>query len=365
MEASHLVQQPEAKWQRLISASYTERPYCTRLQFFSRVAPIVDRFRFAVRRARFLPCVIAITLSLVVAFPVHADDQQLNGEPRPQASPHQTANGKTVKQPPPPLFPKHARGMYKNGEGLVVIDATPQSPPLAIDDPGVPEKGEYEINFTDDVDINRELRQNDFLLVDANYGITPRLFGHVIPTQIKLECPWAGAKEAPKPEAAGVGGALFGLKFNFYNNEHTGLSLSLYPQVGFSVPGTNAVKKDLADPGAEFILPLLMSKEFRHFTFVANATLVEPVDSPESATGSVGVGFGRALTRHLAAMAELRAESEYDIGYNRQVFVNVGFMRRLTDNVILYANVGRSVFSEDFQHTYAGGGVKLTLHHRM
>jgi hypothetical protein len=50
------------------------------------------------------------------------------------------------KQPPPPLFPRHRRGIYQNREGLDVIDATPQSPPLETDDPGVPDKGEYEIN---------------------------------------------------------------------------------------------------------------------------------------------------------------------------------------------------------------------------
>jgi hypothetical protein len=37
-------------------------------------------------------------------------------------------------------------------------------------------------------------------------------------------------------------------------------------------------------------------------------------------------------------------------------------MRRVRRNVLLYANVGRSVFSDDgLTHTYAGVGVKFLL----
>src|SRR5438105_1120443 len=86
------------------------------------------------------------------------------------------------KVPPPPLFPKHRRGLYRNGQGLEVLDATPQSPPLETDDPGVPEKGEYEVNLTVHGDLSRHAKQFDLLLVDANYGLLPRLRGREIPT---------------------------------------------------------------------------------------------------------------------------------------------------------------------------------------
>jgi hypothetical protein len=35
----------------------------------------------------------------------------------------------------------------------------------------------------------------------------------------------------------GIGPAKFGLKFNFYNNAHKGVYVSLYPQIQFAVPG--------------------------------------------------------------------------------------------------------------------------------
>src|SRR4051812_33702603 len=86
------------------------------------------------------------------------------------------------KEPPPPLFPRHRRGIYRNGQGLDVIDATPQSPPLETDDPGVPDKGEYEINLTTHADLSKEGRTIDFLVVDANYGVLPKIAGHELPT---------------------------------------------------------------------------------------------------------------------------------------------------------------------------------------
>ncbi len=58
-------------------------------------------------------------------------------------TPQTPAVEKPAANPPPPLFPKHRRGLYVNSEKVEVIDATPQSPPLETDDPSVPDAGEY------------------------------------------------------------------------------------------------------------------------------------------------------------------------------------------------------------------------------
>jgi len=157
--------------------------------------------------------------------------------------------------------------------------------------------------------------------------------------------------------------AQFGLKFNFHNNEHTGLSISFYPQIEFAVPGTAAVEKKLVSPGQTLILPLLVRKEFKYFTFVGNAGVHQPIHDPErDTTGTLGFGLGRAVTRFTAAMAEIRVESSFDFKRDRLVVANFGVMRRLRDNVILYANAGRSVFSDESSgHTYVGIGVKFLI----
>jgi hypothetical protein len=303
-----------------------------------------------------------VALSLIVVFPGHAEAQD-SGTEQGQQSEQQTTNGKPVKQPPPPLFSKHHRGMFKNGLGLWVIDATPQSPPLEIDDPGVPDRGEYEINLTTQTNFSNPIRTFHFLSVDANYGILPKIHGHELPTQVKFEFPLAGVKEHGDPFKVGIGAAQFGVKFNFYNNEHEGVSVSLYPQIEFAIPGTAAAGKHLANAGQTLILPLLVRKEFKYVTMVANGAVNEPIhDAERDTTGSLGFGFGRAITRYMAAMAEIRLESAFDFKRDRLIVVNVGLMRRLRDNVILYANVGHSIFSDDVSgHTYVGVGVKFLL----
>ncbi len=274
-----------------------------------------------------------VALSLFILITGHAKAQE-SGEQGQQGQ-QQTPNGKPVKQPPPPLFSKH-------------------------------HKGEYEINLTTQADFSKQLRTVDFVFVDANYGILPKILGHELPTQVKFKFPLTGAKEHGDPFKVGIGAAQIGLKFNFYDNEYKGESVSFYPQIEFAVPGTAAAEKNLANAGQTLILPLLVRQEFKYLIMVANGAVNQPIHDPQrDTTGSLGFGFGRAITRYLAAMGEIRAESAFDFKRERLVVVNFGVMRRLRDNMILYANVGRSIFSDDvFAHTYIGVGVKFLLRPR-
>lgn len=305
------------------------------------------------------PIVILGVLSAVLALAAVAQAQEIS-ERQGRQSQEQAASDTTAKQAPPLLFPRHRRGIYKNALGLSVIDATPQSPPLETDDPGVPDKGEYEINLTTSADFSKEIRTFDLLFVDANYGLSPKIFGHALPTQLKIEFPLAGAKAPNDPMRVGIGAAKVGLKLNFYSNEHKGAYASLYPQMEFAVPGTNGVEKDLVEPGQTFILPLLVQKELKHLTIVANGVLDQPIHDPaRRTTGSWALGVGRAMTQHVAVMAEGRFTSTFDLESERLAVVNFGLMHRLQDNVSLYARVGRSIFSDEgFAHTYVGVGVK-------
>ena len=180
---------------------------------------------------------------------------------------------------------------------------------------------------------------------------------------MKFEFPLAGSKDHGDPFEVGIGAAQFGLKFNFYTNEHKGMSLSFYPQIEFAVLGSDAAGKTLANVGQTLTLPLLVKKELKYFTLVANGAINEPIHDPQrNTTGALGFGFGRAISKYTAGMAEIRAESEFNFKHERLVVVNFGLMRRLRDNVILYANVGRSILSDDVpDHVYFGGGVKLLL----
>jgi hypothetical protein len=264
------------------------------------------------------------------------------------------------KVPAPPLFPKHRRGTYRNAGGDEVIDATPQSPPLDTDDPGVPDKGEYEINFTTQVDYATAAQRYNLLLVDANYGVLPVIAGHKLPTQLKIEFPLEAARDEDKPFTLGLGETVLGLKLNFYSDEHRGISVSVYPQIEFATG--RSVVKGLAADGQTLVLPLLVARTFHSYTFVFNGGLEKPLhDALRETISTFGVAFGRALTRKDAAMLELRTESTLDFKSQRLVFLNVGYIHGVR-RIIVYGNIGHSLFSDDGPgHTYVGVGMKLLI----
>ncbi len=295
--------------------------------------------------------VIFSTILALSVCPVAGQDRQSQ---QPTAPP--------PKEPPPPIFPRHRRGIYRDRQGLEIVDPTPQSPPLETDDPGVPDKGDWEINFTTQADLAKGAPRVDLLLVDANYGILPKIAGHELPTQVKFEFPLAAARTNDDPFTVGTGAARFGLKFNFYSNEHKGLEVSVYPQVEFATPGGGGVEKGLAEPGQTLILPLLVTKEFHYFTFVANGAAEKSVHDPaRDIAGIFSVAFARAITRTFAAMVEVRGESAFASGGDRLMFLNVGLIRGLR-NAVVYAKVGHSLASsDDVSHTYLGVGMKLLI----
>lgn len=119
----------------------------------------------------------------------------------------------------------------------------------------------------------------------------------------------------------------------------------------------------MENAGQTLILPPLVRTEFKYLTIVANGAVNEPIHDPQrDTTGALGFGSGRAITRYVAAMGEIRAELAFDFKRDRLVVVNFGLMRHLRDNMILYANVGRSIYSDEgFAHTYVGVGAKFLL----
>jgi hypothetical protein len=299
--------------------------------------------------------------SLILAHPAMAIAQAGGEEDQRRQDQGSTTEGQT-KEPPPPLFPKHRRGLYRAGLGPPVLDATPQSPPLEIDDPGVPDKGEFELNFSTEGDLSSDVSQFDLLLVDANYGLVFKVFGRDLPTQVKVEFPIAGAKAADQPLTAGLGALTLGLKLNVYSNERKGIFLSVYPQFDCAA-GIEAIEKGLATEGETLILPILVQKEFSQITLVLNGALRQPFhDAKRTTTGGLSAGIGRAITRHYVLMAEARLELAFNLQRERLVAFNGGIMHDLGNSLVVYANLGQSVFVDGgTAHTFVGVGLKVLV----
>jgi hypothetical protein len=266
---------------------------------------------------------------------------------------------KPPRNPPPPLFPKHRRGLYINRDNIEVIDATPQSPPLETDDPGVPDEGEYEINLLTEADFAADERTVDVLEIDANYGIVLKSFGHDLPTQLKLEFPVVARREHGSPYQMGLGTSAFGLKFNFYNDETRGVRVSVYPQIAFSIGGS--VDKGVAEPGQTLMLPLLVSHESKYVTMVANASISKTIHDPErDSTAELGFGIGRAFYRKLALMGDLRSSSSTNFKSDRLLSAGAGFIYGVR-KAIWYGKVGHSLFSDEGRHLFLAFGLKMLI----
>jgi hypothetical protein len=261
---------------------------------------------------------------------------------------------------PPPLFPKHRRGLYINNDNIEVIDATPQSPPLDIDDPSVPDKGEYEVNLLTEADLAAHARSVNVFILDANYGIILKGWGHELPTQIKFECPVVARKEGGNPYQTGLGTSEFGLKFNFYNDKSRGLRVSVYPQIEFS-PAAGSVDKDIAEAGQTLELPLLVAHESKYVTLVGNAGFNTPFhDREREATTDIGFGIGRAILQKFALMGDIRGSSTLDLKRDRVMSANTGFIYGVR-KMIWYARAGHSIFSDDGRHVFFNVGMKVII----
>jgi hypothetical protein len=256
-----------------------------------------------------------------------------------------------------PLFPRHHRGLYINNDNVEVIDATPQSPPLEVDDPSVPDEGEYEINLLTGVDFTKDMRHVDVFTADANYGIVIKGFNHELPTQVKFEMPVVAVRETDNPYTAGLGNAAFGLKFNFYNDDSRGLRVAVYPQVEASTAANAA--KGLADPGETLIVPLLVSHESKYLTWDANAGFGKSFHAPgREAEVNLAFGAGRPFFRKLAIMGDLSSTSNVGFRHDRLIAADAGFIYGVR-KAIWYGRLGHSVFSDDGPHAYAGFGMKV------
>jgi hypothetical protein len=289
----------------------------------------------------------ALVISAATAAPARA---QVVGQPKIEKPP---------RNPPAPLFPKHRRGLYINRDNLEVIDATPQSPPLETDDPGVPDQGEYEINLLTEADFAAESRTVGVLVIDANYGVVVKGFGHDLPTQLKLEFPVVARTEHGGAYQMGLGTSAFGLKFNFYNDESRGLRVSIYPQIAFSTRGS--VDKGVAERGQTLILPLLVSHETKYITMVANAAVHKAIHDPErDLTTELGYGIGRAFYRKLAVMGDIRSSSTANFRKDRLLSTGAGFIYGVR-KAIWYGRVGHSLFSDDGRHVFLAFGMKVLI----
>jgi hypothetical protein len=233
------------------------------------------------------------------------------------------------------------------------VDMTVGSPPMVIDDTDTPGPGEWEVNIVFAGDLSTDSDTYESPLVDINYGV-----GETV--QLKYEVPYAftrnvlvneaGNKETVR--ARGVADSTVGVKYRFYDNDETNLSLAVYPQIEFRSPGARSTENGgVADGATTWILPLQLTKDFAHASITANAGVEKSTDD-RHASLSAGFGAGTRLTNTLAILGEVVGKNLGSAG-ERRILLDVGLRTKISEKQAFVSALGLDLHAGDGQrHHY-------------
>jgi hypothetical protein len=241
------------------------------------------------------------------------------------------------------------------------LETTPGSPPLDVDDTGTPGCNGWEINVVASGEFGKTMSAETPLL-DLNYGIGDNI-------QLKGEMPYELSR-SDGVSKSGFGRAEFGIKYRFYEDESRDLSLAVYPQFEFAIPGTAAAGGEEGG-GTMTKLPLLFSAKVGetskgNIMITANVAYnisTEPM-TEHYVSAAFGVGF--PLTTKIAAMIEGATEQAFSKNMEgvREgvVKANLGLLGRVNPHLLLFGLVGESFAqgaSDDAMHTCVLAGFRV------
>jgi hypothetical protein len=225
------------------------------------------------------------------------------------------------------------------------VDMTVASPPMALDDTGTPGEGNWEVNVLADGDLSRDSDEFEFPLLDINYGLNEKI-------QLKYEGNYKFTKSAEYDEAGnrrttrarGPGDSTLGIKYRFYDNDETNLSLAIYPQVEFRSPGGRGPDDGgVAPSGTTWLLPLLLTKDFGHASVTADADVEKSTSDPK-ATLFAGIGIGTRVTDKIAVLADIGGHDLNRSG-DRRIFIELGLRRKINESNAFVASIGLDAFA--------------------
>ena len=238
-------------------------------------------------------------------------------------------------------------------------ETTPGSPPLDVDDTGTPGCNAWEVNIVTSGEFGKSMSL-ETPLFDINYGVGDNL-------QIKVEAPFL-LNRVDGVSKTGVGAGEIGLKYRFYDNEQRDMTVAVYPQVEFAIPGTSAAN---ANEGTLVKFPVLMSTrvaETSRGNIMVTGNLGYNVSTSSDASDYVSAAFGIGfpLTHSLALMVEASTEQAVtknaDSAREAVYKANVGFLGKLSDNFLLFGSVGQNYASaemDDSSHTCVVFGLRV------
>jgi hypothetical protein len=207
------------------------------------------------------------------------------------------------------------------------------SPPMITDDPETPGDGHWEINlgWTDQRTAGSTLM--GLPLLDANYGLGDNF-------QLTYEAPWAIVKDEAGTRT-GVGDSLLGAKWRFYHAGEDGWQASVFPQVSFLNPGSQADRRGLAEADTTLLLPFEVERKFGPVGVDAEVGHVFSSRSGEDSwMGGIVLGHEIAKGWELDAEVHVNASNQLD---RTEWILNGGAQIDLSEHITLLLSLGRDV----------------------
>jgi hypothetical protein len=234
------------------------------------------------------------------------------------------------------------------------VEMTAGSPPLQTDDSDTPGARNWEVNLVLDADVAPGQRTYDAPLIDVNYGVGDRL-------QLKYEVPYTLARttgtDATGAEVTqhshGLANSTVGAKYRFYDDDASGLSLAVYPQLVFRTPGAKLVQEGgEAETATIAVLPLILTREFERWSLSANAGIEQASEDPHTSLFA-SAGAGTRIGQRVALLGEVAG---HDLNAaERRVRVDAGLRWKLSERHALTGAIGRDVYagSGEDRHWFA------------
>ncbi|HEX7421679.1 MAG TPA: transporter, partial [Thermoanaerobaculia bacterium] len=183
-------------------------------------------------------------------------------------------------------------------------------------------------------------------VLDINYGIGENL-------QLKYEVPYVFSRDVQTDEAGnehtmrehGIGDSTIGVKYRFYDNDDTNLSLAVYPQVEFRSPG------GVMQEGTTWTLPVLLTKDFEHESITANVSIEKTTGDPDAHVFA-GFGVGTRLTDKLALLGDVVGQ-QLDSSDDHRLLLDAGVRFKIDEKQAVVGALGLDIDAGDGQrHRY-------------
>jgi hypothetical protein len=225
-------------------------------------------------------------------------------------------------------------------------------PPMITDDPETPGDGKWEINVASTLAQHAGERAWDVPLLDINYG-----WGDHV--QLKLEGAFALLEKRGDGCIAGLGDALAGIKWRFLDEENAGVSMSIYPQVEWSLAHAS-VRRGLIEKGTHILLPIEASRQIGWL--LLDAEVGDSIDLRGGDEWFYGFIAGFQLNKKLELFTELHGVNKFD-GHGSELTVNFGASQKLIEHVTLLMSIGHDVRAVDGESrrliAYLGVGLEF------